>query len=207
MARAFSQEEKVHLQQRLLEVGQTLFLSQGLKKTSIEDLTRPLGIAKSSFYLFFASKEDLYLELLMQERARLDQQVMAASFEATADMCEAITRFIQVVIHEMERSELTRRLMTHPEEFALLTRQGSSQLLAANIQDSLARIRPFIEHGQETGHIIDASPDTIVGVLLAVIRLLTFHKETIGHDAYPAVRDLLINLVASALTRDAYLVH
>jgi AcrR family transcriptional regulator len=203
MARAFSEEEKAHIQQRLVDLGRTLFLSQGLKKTSLADLTQPLGIAKSTFYLFFESKEDLYLALLMQERTRLEQQVMAASFETTADVREAIIRFMHVVIDEMERSALTRRLMTHPEEFALLIRQGSSQQLAAHLQDSLGKIRPFIQRGQETGQVIDGSPETIVGVLLAVIRLLTFYKEPIGQDAYPGVRDLLIHLVASGLTRHA----
>jgi len=203
MTRAFTEEEKAHIQQRLLELGRTLFLSQGLKKTSLEDLTQPVGIAKSTFYLFFESKEDLYVELLMQERARLEQQVMAVSFDTISDTCEALTHFMHVVIDEMERSEVTRRLMTHPEEFALLIRQGSSQQLAPNIQDSLVKIRPFIQRGQEAGHVIDGSPETIVGVLLAVIRLLTFYKETIGQDVYPGVRDLLINLVASGLTRNA----
>jgi AcrR family transcriptional regulator len=203
MARAFTEEEKAHIQQRLLELGRTLFLSQGLKKTSLEDLTQPLGIAKSSFYLFFKSKEDLYLALLMQERARLEQQVMAASFDTISDTCEALTHFMHVVIDEVERSEVTRRLMTHPEEFALLTRQGASQQFAASIQYLLGKIRPFIQHGQETGRIIERNPETIVGVLLAVIRLLTFYKETIPQDVYPSVRDLLIYLVASGLTRDA----
>jgi AcrR family transcriptional regulator len=203
MARAFTEEEKAHIQQRLLELGRTLFLSQGLKKTSLEDLTQPLGIAKSTFYLFFESKEDLYLELLMQERARLEQQVMAASFDTISDTCEALTHFLHVVIDEMERSEVTRRLMTHREEFALLTRQGASQQLAASIQYLLVKIRPFIQRGQETGRIIESSPETIVGVLLAVIRLLTFHKESIHQDIYPGVRDLLINLVAGGLTRNA----
>ena len=203
MARAFTEEEKAHIQLRLLELGRTLFLSQGLKKTSIEDLTQPLGIAKSTFYLFFESKEDLYLELLMQERARLEQQVIAASFDTISDTCEALTHFMHVVIDEMERSEVTRRLMTHPEEFALLTRQGVSQQLAASIQYLLVKIKPFIQRGQETGRIIESSPETIVGVLLAVIRLLTFHKESIHQDVYPGVRDLLINLVASGLTRNA----
>jgi len=203
MARAFTEEEKAHIQLRLLELGRTLFLSQGLKKTSLEDLTQPLGIAKSTFYLFFESKEDLYVELLMQERARLEQQVMAASFDTISDTCEALTHFMHVVIDEMERSEVTRRLMTHPEEFALLTRQGASQQLAASIQYLLVKIRPFIQRGQETGRIIESSPETIVGVLLAVIRLLTFHKESIHQDVYPGVRDLLINLVASGLTRNA----
>jgi len=203
MAHAFTEEEKAHLQQRLLELGRTLFLSQGLKKTSLEELTQPLGIAKSTFYRFFASKEDLYLELLMQERARLEQQVMAAAFDTISDTCEALTHFMHVVIDEMERSEVTQRLMTHPEEFALLTRQGASQQLAASIQYLLVKIRPFIQRGQETGRIIESSPETIVGVLLAVIRLLTFHKESIHQDVYPGVRDLLINLVASGLTRNA----
>jgi len=56
MVRAFTENEKALLRQRLLEIGRDLFITQGLKKTSIEEITQPLGIAKSSFYLFFPPK-------------------------------------------------------------------------------------------------------------------------------------------------------
>ncbi|MGU9074110.1 TetR/AcrR family transcriptional regulator, partial [Clostridium perfringens] len=36
------------------------FIDKGFKSTSLEDITSSVGIAKSSFYIFFESKEMLY---------------------------------------------------------------------------------------------------------------------------------------------------
>ena len=55
MPRAFTAVEKEAIRDRLMEAGHACFLRYGLKKTTIEDLTKPAGIAKASFYLFFDS--------------------------------------------------------------------------------------------------------------------------------------------------------
>jgi len=199
MARAFTEDEKALLRQRLLEIGRNLFITQGLKRTSIEEITQPLGIAKSSFYLFFSSKEDLYLELLLQERAHLEKQVMAATFQSTSDAQEALVRFLNVVLQEIETNTLTRRLVTHPEEHAQLRRYGSPASWAANTQDAVLKILPFIEQGQARGQIIAGDPTLLIRVLLTV-PLVLFHKEAIGKGVYAEVIDQLIHLLARGMT-------
>ena len=67
MPPAFSTEERARITRVLMDNGQRLFTTQGLRKTSLDDLVRPAGIAKSSFYSFFDSKEALYLELMMAQ--------------------------------------------------------------------------------------------------------------------------------------------
>lgn len=52
--------------QKLLEKGKELLLSYGVKKTSIEDITKAAGMAKGTFYNYFKSKEEFFLELLRQ---------------------------------------------------------------------------------------------------------------------------------------------
>ncbi len=200
MARAFGEEEKAAIRKRLLEVGRDLFVRHGLKKTSLEQITSPLAIAKSSFYLFFQTKEDLYLELLMQERTQMEKQVMASSFHSTDNMREALVRFVQVVLHVIESNTLTRRLMTHPEEHALLTRYGSSSLWAANTADAVQKIIPFIEEGQATKRIIGGDPTLMIRALLTV-PLVMQHREVIG-KSYPAVIETLIKLLARGMTRE-----
>jgi AcrR family transcriptional regulator len=200
MARAFSDEEKASIRQRLLATGRDLFTRQGLKKTSIEDLTRPVGIAKSSFYLFFETKEALYLELLMQEGAGVEERVLDASFRRTDNMREGIARFLHAIMHEIETNQLTRRLVTHREELEMLARQFSPEQLDAKRRSSLAFILPFVQQGQARGQVIDGDPETIAGAIRA-ITLLSLHKDDIGPDAYPAVIDFLITLVARGLTR------
>lgn len=199
MARAFSDEEKAHIRQRLLETGRDLFTRQGLKKTSLDDLTRPVGIARSSFYLFFESKEALYLELLQQEGAGVEERVVQASFRSTENPREAIARFLQAVMHEIETNQLTRRFVTHPQELELLARQISPEQLAAKRRSSLALLLPLVRQGQASGQVIGGDPEIIAGAIRA-ITLLSLHKDDIGQEVYPAVINLLIDLVARGVT-------
>lgn len=59
-----------------------LFTAQGLRKTSLDELVAPTGIAKSSFYAFFDSKEALYLELMLRQAPQLHNQLAAVLDQA-----------------------------------------------------------------------------------------------------------------------------
>ncbi len=198
MTKAFTEAEKTRLRERLLKQGRKLFTQYGLKKTSLEDLTRPLGIAKSTFYVFFESKEALYFELLLQMRHEVEERVRAASFASTDDPREGLRRFMRAVVDELETNPLTRRLVTQPEELELLARNASPEQLAMNTQDSTAYILPAILAGQAQGSIVDGEPNVIAGVIRSVA-LLTLHQDIIGEDIYPQVVSLMIELIAKGL--------
>ncbi|MBP7688961.1 MAG: TetR/AcrR family transcriptional regulator [Thermoflexales bacterium] len=202
MTKAFTEIEKTRLRERLLKQGRKLFTQYGLKKTSLEDLTRPLGIAKSTFYLFFESKEALYFELLIQMRHEVEERIRAASFASTDDPREGLRRFMRAVVDELETNPLTRRLVTQPEELELLARNAPPELLSTNTQDSTAYILPAIRAGQARGSIIAGQPVVIAGVIRSVA-LLTLHKDIIGEDIYPQVVSLMIDLIATGLAPSA----
>jgi AcrR family transcriptional regulator len=183
-----------------LEAGRELFATGGLRKTSIEDLTRPAGIAKSSFYAFFESKEALYLELLMMERRRMKEEI-SSTFPATGDAREGLEYFLRAAIREIESSALTRRVITHPEEWRAVTRRVSPEQMEANLAESTLATLSFIREGQERGRIIAARPEVIAGIVRAVV-VLTTHKDDIGRDIYPEVLEMMIDFVARGLTGD-----
>ena len=56
---SFTEVERSRIREELLEVGRELFTTRGLRKTSMDDLTRQVGIATSSFYACLESKEAL----------------------------------------------------------------------------------------------------------------------------------------------------
>lgn len=66
-AQKFSDEEREWIRQKLLTEARHHFETAGLRKTSVEDLTKAAGIAQGSFYMFFGSKEELYYELILEE--------------------------------------------------------------------------------------------------------------------------------------------
>lgn len=62
----FSEAEKDRIRQKLKAIGEQQFSSIGLKKVTIEDLVKAVGIAKASFYIFYPSKEYLYMDIIKE---------------------------------------------------------------------------------------------------------------------------------------------
>lgn len=61
-------KEAVVRREELLELALGLFITDGFERTSVERITREAGLAKGTFYHYFASKQDL-LEQLAQSWA------------------------------------------------------------------------------------------------------------------------------------------
>ncbi len=77
MPKAFSEYEKKVIRQRLLEQGYRLFAAHGLRKTNIEELAAAAGISKGAFYLFYDSKETLFLDVMEMAEEQFRQKVLA----------------------------------------------------------------------------------------------------------------------------------
>ena len=71
MPRALTEQEKCRLCQRLLEKGRDLLLIQGIKKISVDDITKAAAMAKGSFYHHFESKEKFLYELILDMRKQI----------------------------------------------------------------------------------------------------------------------------------------
>jgi len=61
---AFTDFETEHLRKALLKETRHCAVTLGMKKTSVDQLTRAVGIAKGSFYKFYESKEMLFFAVL-----------------------------------------------------------------------------------------------------------------------------------------------
>lgn len=203
MGRSFTEDEKAEIRQHIMDAGRACFVRFGLKKTNIEDLTRPAGVAKSTFYLFFDSKERLYWELIIAD----GQQYVTAMQDAlnsASDAREGIVRFLRMTIDIIETYPLFRRLLEQPEEQRLIADRIAPQQSEAKIESSVALMLPFIQHWQAQGHII-AQPPQIIAAALRVVTLLPLMKDSIGRDFYADVLALYIDLIADGLTQPAAL--
>ena len=77
MPKAFTEQEKELIRKRLLEQGHKQFSAYGLRKTNIEELAEAAGISKGAFYLFYASKEALFMNVVEQVEHRFRQELFA----------------------------------------------------------------------------------------------------------------------------------
>src|SRR5260221_5269003 len=78
MPKGFTEREKDLIRARLIKAGDKQFSAHGLKKTSIEELTEAAKISKGAFYLFYESKEALFMDVAEQAEQRSRQEIFAA---------------------------------------------------------------------------------------------------------------------------------
>ena len=66
----------------ILDTARDLFKKSGFKKTTMGDIARSLGKAKSSLYYYYPSKEDIFEAVLHAEMAELTTQIQQAVGQA-----------------------------------------------------------------------------------------------------------------------------
>ena len=74
------------------------FLSRPVVVTFLEHSVYSVNM---KIYLFFESKEALYLDLFLQEVPAMTSCMIAASFGNTDDTREALVRMMKAIVHEM----------------------------------------------------------------------------------------------------------
>ncbi|MFF0869009.1 TetR/AcrR family transcriptional regulator [Nonomuraea sp. NPDC050227] len=201
MPPAFTAEEKARITALLLANGEKLFTGQGLRKTSLEELMAPTGVAKSSFYVFFDSKEALYLELMLRQTGEVRRRVIDGALMSADDPREALRRFLHATVEELSVNPLWRRLMTHPEEMQAVARKLDPERVAAMSGSPAAALTEYVTARRAAGELVDAEPAVIIGVLQCVLLVPMFAERLGDPDLHPRIIDLLIDIVAAGLAR------
>ncbi|MCU1232156.1 MAG: transcriptional regulator, TetR family [Candidatus Solibacter sp.] len=122
----------------ILQAARAVFARQGYASTVVDDIATQAGIAKGTLYLYFPSKEQIYLAALLEEARQLDADSRAA-MNAAPTWREKLGAYLQVRLNYFEShqdflriymSEF-RGMFMHGKlnpEFMHLIQQGEAQL-------------------------------------------------------------------------------
>ena len=195
MPPAFSAAQRDRITRLLLDHGLRLFTAKGLRRTSLDELVEPAGIAKSSFYAFFDSKEALYLELMQQQMTEVRRRAVDLGLLRGETTRDGLRRFLRSTVRELTDNPFYSRLITHPEEMEAVRRRIGTDRVAG---DPLAALAGFLtaRRGED---LIDADPRVALGVLQAAL-FVPLQADWLGDDVRGAVVDLLIDIVSAGLT-------
>jgi AcrR family transcriptional regulator len=199
MPKAFTEREKTIIRARLREKSAALFSAYGLKKTNVEELTQAVGISKGAFYLFYESKEALFLELLEQYEA--DYRATMLRDIARGDMPprERFRTMLQHALRHWKDTPLLARFGN--EEFEYLARKLPEERLQAQLQEDIDFTAQFVAACRQAGIAIDADPKLVTGLMRAVV-FLGMHEHDIGSDVHADVIAIVIDQVANYLVKE-----
>jgi AcrR family transcriptional regulator len=199
--RAFREDERARIEARLLETGRALFERQGLRRTNVAELARAAGIGKGSFYLFYPTKEGLFMAISDRFEAEVKAALVTeldALRQTGASVQALLRRYFELHFEAFERHPFLA-LLTDPAEVEALVRKVGPERFAAEREKDASFFSELIERWQGEG-LVDASVDArAVAALSRGILALIQGRELVGDDDWSPMVELLIDALAERL--------
>ncbi len=148
--------------QQLMDEAARLFAERGYHPTAVADVVESLGVGKGVFYWYFASKEDLFKEILVSAGYDLRKRQQAA----IGDEADPVRRIELGLRASLEWFRDNRHLFNlfqfaaTEERFAPVLRRGQDVAVADTAR--------HVKEGIVEGRIRDADPLLLAHAILGV---------------------------------------
>jgi len=183
--------------QELVAAAVVVFSAKGVTAASVDDIVRAAGVAKGTFYLYFATKDDAVNAVASTMVEGVAERVQAVATDTTRSPVERLLAFgagISEVGDESYERELIE-VFHRPENRLLHDRIG---------ERALARLAPvvaaIIADGIEAGQFRQQDPHRAAAYVMACFGSL--HEVVAALEAVPAAIDELNEFVLRGLGYD-----
>jgi len=194
MPKAFSEHEKQTIRTQMREKGKKLFEKQGIKKTSVDELTEAVGISKGAFYLFYDTKEDLFMEILEELETDFRSSIFDFTISPNEDARALLAKLLKSALLTWDRYPLLKNFGM--AEYEYLARKVPPERIRAHANQDNEFVNDFIKRIKHQGIAVKASP-RVVSNLMKSLFFVSLHREDLGKNAYVETMDVLADLVAA----------
>jgi AcrR family transcriptional regulator len=201
MPKGFSDNQKEKINKALLEMGKVLFSQYGIKKTSIADLTKAVGISQGAFYQFFPSKEMLFYSVLKEEELKIKAQLLEEVDFASDDIKGNLKKIMYWTLDLAENNPFIKQMMAM-NELEIVMDGVSKDATEGHMKEDEDFFMEIISKWQQDERLIKIKTEVLVGVF-GVIFTLPRNKKVIGEANYNQTIDLIIDSLAEGLLRRA----
>jgi AcrR family transcriptional regulator len=200
MPKHFSDEERKTIRNQLMDKAQHLFETEGLKHTKIENLAKSIGISKGSFYSFFNSKGDLYMQVYQRARN--------IAHEQCKQMFDRPHYTVDEVAASVGGYERTMRLLIsqRPILDIMYNLYGLDLIYEDKARESLlnynneinAKMSQMIQDWMDKTGVYSVS-GRIIAEMLRSLDFLRWHDYAIGYDIFNEVIEKFIEAIEGLL--------
>ena len=201
MARAFTDQERTKARASLLAEGRRLFIDGRFRALSLSLVTDAAGIAKTSFYRFFESKEALVLDLLAEEAPGVSERVFAPLRDPDLPTRAALSDFLHALISEYQTNPFLARLIAEPETLAAVATRVRPEDLERKAAWMEQPLTEFLTARVDSGDIMRQPTDGLIDLVRSV-SLLNLHRDRYpSQSRFDAAVRALIGFVVDGITR------
>jgi AcrR family transcriptional regulator len=166
----------------ILDAALAVFSQRGYHDASIDEIAGEAGVSKALIYEHFASKQELYAELIARNARDLSQRVAGAlsgvEIDSTAErLSTGLEAFFAFVEERRDAWRMLFRDPSDPESAAVLDRmvqQVTAEVTVLIAQDPGARRLPRMQHDQS----LRLLAEMLVGGAQSMANWWTDHPDT-----------------------------
>ena len=186
---------------KILDCGKELFSTQGFKVTSVADITKKAGIATGTFYLYYPSKDELFMEIYLEENEKLKRAIME-TVDHDGDPLTVLLDLMQKNMRGMAANPILREWYNKDvfnkieEKF----RQSNGLERVDFLYQSFIEI---IQKWQADGKIRRDIDSEMIMALFSVVVMVDLHKDEIGFQYFPKIQEYLTEFILNGLRENS----
>lgn len=192
MAKAFSEEEKIKIKEKIMEAALDLFHDKGSRSLSISKLTKRAGIAQGSFYNFWKDKEALIIDLMayrsMQKLNNIEKELSNSLTDPTGFISDIIYKYSLDMLQKIK----TRNI--YKDAFKIFTAQDKNK--AKKIEELYTEfLDRSIIYWKENNAVKNVNrqglSDAFTGSFVFCLSYMHFNEETFEETLYIYIKSIV----------------
>jgi AcrR family transcriptional regulator len=182
----------------ILKVAEKIISEKGYSKTTVEEITKKVKIAKGTFYLYFKNKEELFNSIIKEGLDNLVIEIKK-EIENIKDPFEKIKKGIEMYLSYHEKNYSLFKILIQEKPF--LKRENF-----VNFWEDFFKKWDFIKNGFEEeikkGNIKNLNPDDIIYSLLGILHG-NIHRWILNKRKYSLVekKDVIYEIFVNGIRR------
>lgn len=178
-----SDARKAERREQILAGAARCFAEHGYEGATVAKLEREIGLSRGAIFNYFASKEDLFLELAARDTKRVSEVFLDRGLEGVLhEILEFDPSWLSVYL------ELVRRARTDPA-FRTRLESRETEFVLAN--------RARVEEAQRAGEIRDDLDPKSLGIFVNLVLHGLMVQRATGEDPPPV--GLVLGLLEDAI--------
>jgi AcrR family transcriptional regulator len=170
-------EYKEEARKKILAAGREVMSRKGYRATTMDDIAEHVGVSKAALYLYFASKDELVIEIVKAFPEQVRERTMAMYPAATP-----LDAWIAVLDFYLENDAEQNALFF--ELLSLIPRNPEiAESFSGNIQFILKKVTATVGEQQSLGLFADSDPRTAALAIMSLFHGLRVLSLTgVGRD-------------------------
>ncbi len=183
----------------IFNVARELFIQKGFKNTKISEITKEVGVGVGTFYNFYSSKEEVFMDVFLKEDQELKKQIMK-SIDFDGEISTVLRELIPQLLGGMKENPILVEWYKNENFKTIIKKVGHPYVEKSNVEDVFySFLLEVVGKWQSQGKLDPRRDREYILALFNSVAFIDVHRDEIGEEYFPRLLEDLIQFIVKGL--------